>query len=86
MGRSKFVEEATVEELEAQLKKLQELNLKPVMLTDIDLGPLKAECHIYINTIAEGKLVDEDTKQGIFECAITTFFGKDIWKWVNDRQ
>jgi len=59
------------------------MKVKPNMIETPDLLPLKKICQEYIDAIADGKYVDDDFTHYIFECALSTFFGKDVWNFVN---
>jgi|WetSurSiteA1Bulk_404760.scaffolds.fasta_scaffold00586_20 hypothetical protein len=84
MSRPKFLEEATAEELEKRLEELKNV-APPKMLDNPELDRLKTECQIYIDTLAKGNKPDRDSKQYIYESAMTAFFGKDIFKWINRK-
>lgn len=69
------------EELQNELRKRSE---KPKQLAEFDLLLLTETCGEYIDRIASGKYhEDDDIKHYIFECAIETIYGKDVWKWIN---
>ena len=59
------------------------MKVKPNMIETPDLLPLKKICQEYINTIANEKYVDDDLSHYIFECALSTFFGREVWNFVN---
>jgi hypothetical protein len=84
MSRPKFLEEATVEELKARIEEIEK-EVPPKALSDPNFEKLKAECQIYIDTLANGKKPDEDSAHYISEAALTAFFGKDVFKWINKK-
>lgn len=57
-------------------------------LDGIDLAELKIACQAYIWLIDQ-KEGDRDTlercEHAIFEKAMETFYGPDIWDWINER-
>lgn len=57
---------------------------KPIIVS-IDISRLKNMCQEYIDLVDKGEYIDDDFKHYIFECALETFFGKDIWKFVNSK-
>ncbi|MCP4990913.1 MAG: hypothetical protein GY928_34180 [Colwellia sp.] len=58
---------------------------KPQQLTEIDIAPLREVCQQYIDDLEEHGYADEDFDYYIYEAAITMFFGKDVWQWINHR-
>lgn len=59
---------------------------KPIIIESPDLSALKTMCQQYIDDIANNEYIDDDFSHYVFECALTTFFGKDVWKFVNHRE
>ena len=63
---------------------------KPKQLSDkeIDLTELRNVCQGYIDFIDNDKEYYEDNNYDhyIFEKAMTTIFGKDVFDWINQRQ
>lgn len=63
---------------------------KPKQLSDkeIDLTELRNICQGYIDFIDNDKeyYEDNDNDHYIFEKAMTTIFGKDVFDWMNKRQ
>lgn len=41
-------------------------------------------CQSYIDSLA-GEKYFKDAENHIFEAAITTFYGADVWDWINER-
>jgi hypothetical protein len=64
--------------------------IKPTLLKDeeINLDELKALCQFHINYIDNDKIYSEDNDNAhyIFEKAIETLFGKNVWDFINTRQ
>lgn len=58
---------------------------KPIIIDSPDLSALKKMCQEYIDAIADDEYIDDDFNHYIFECALSTFFGKDVWKFVNSK-
>ena len=59
---------------------------KPIIVETPDLFALRKICQEYIDAVATREYVDEDLSHYIFECALSTFFGKDVWNFVNNRE
>jgi hypothetical protein len=59
---------------------------KPDMIEFPDFTELKKICQSYIEEVAKGDYVDEDFPHYIFETAITTLFGNDVWTFINQRK
>lgn len=63
---------------------------KPKQLTEkeIDLTELRNVCQGYIDFIDNDNEYYEDNNNDhyIFEKAMTTIFGKDVFDWINQRQ
>lgn len=83
----KVLQQFSIEELQEELNKRKEIkNLKkPELLEFFDLSKLKSMCQSYINDIDELGHTNEDTIQYIFECAIETFFGHEVWSYINKK-
>ena len=63
---------------------------KPILLKDeeINLKELKEQCQSYIDYIDDDEKYSEDNDNAhyVFEKAMETLFGKDVWKFINERQ
>jgi hypothetical protein len=57
---------------------------KPIIVS-IDISELKNMCQEYIDLVDKGEYIDDDFQHYIFECALETFFGKDVWKFINSK-
>lgn len=58
----------------------------PEIQQNIDLLDLKNVCQEYINYInSEEYHEDNDYKHYIYETALETIFGKDVWDFVNSK-
>jgi hypothetical protein len=58
-------------------------NRKPVMIETPDFSELKEMVQQYIDDVSEGKYIDTDIYEYVFECAVETFFGKGVWDYIN---
>ena len=60
---------------------------KPEEKKEIDTTLLKAAANLYLNHVAENYHPDlEDRyKNKLFEIALETIFGKDVWDFVNSK-
>jgi hypothetical protein len=61
---------------------------KPKQLDNIDLQKLRNICQDYIEFIDDDEEYHEDNDYDhyIFESAMETVFGKDIWDFINNRR
>ena len=56
---------------------------KPEQILSPDLEPLRSICRDYINDLSENGYVDEDHAHYIFEIAMTTIYGENVWNFIN---
>ena len=61
---------------------------KPKQLETVDLQNLRKICQDYMNFVDNDEEYhdDNDYNQYIFEMAMETFFGKDVWMFINHRR
>jgi hypothetical protein len=60
---------------------------KPELITNVDLTALSKICKDYIDFVASRKYhEDNDFKHYIYEVAMETFFGKDVFNYINKRK
>jgi hypothetical protein len=80
----KTLQDATVEELEAALEAKR--NEAPRMNGNPDISPLK---DLVSNLMAEharhGEFRSKDFEQHLYETVFETFYGPDVFKWMNAR-
>lgn len=50
-----------------------------------NLKKLQSTCKSYIKEVFKGESEDSDTPHYIFECAMTTFYGEDVWGWIREN-
>ena len=82
------IDEFTCEVLQKELERRRELREeleKPKQLEGFDLGPLMKICSDYIDYIATDWHGDNDWDHYIYETAIETMYGKDVWDWINKK-
>lgn len=84
------------EELKSELEKRKK-NSIPKMIENPDLTNLKHALQIYINTISqlnynedydkddEDEVSYEDMEHYIYELTLKTFFGYDVFDWINEN-
>lgn len=75
-------------ELQAELnsrKEVQRQADKPCMIEVPDYKALRGLCQKYIDDLHEKNWVDDDLKHYVFETAMTTFFGPNVWGWINKQ-
>ena len=61
---------------------------KPKQLENPDLENLRSICQDYLDFIDNDAAYSEDNDYDcyIFEAALMAIFGKNVWKFVNNRQ
>lgn len=61
---------------------------KPKQLETVDLQNLRKICQDYMNFVDDDEEYhdDNDYNQYIFERAMETFYGKDVWTFINNRR
>lgn len=79
-----MLENISTRELEKESER-QTREEKPRSIDNPDITRLQNICCEYINDLASDGYVDEDYEQYIFEAAMETVFGKDVWKFINDK-
>lgn len=78
----KGLSEFSIEELEAEIKKRNEPP-DPIASKHINLTKLQKQAAEYLQQIKEKGYTDDDSEHFIFEAVMETFYGTDIWKWIN---
>ncbi len=58
--------------------------IKPLVVSCPNFTELISLCASHIDDIDSGN-EDEDTRQFIYEEAMMAVYGKDIFKWINER-
>ena len=77
--------EFTEDELVAEIKR-RRWGDKPPMLQHTDFNKLVETCQKYINYVdSDDYHEDNDWSHYIYEAVIETLYGKDVWKWINNR-
>ena len=79
---------ASDDDLRKEIEKRKVASAKPepilFSLADASFFLLQKLCLSYIDSLAGGEYF-KDAEYHIFEAAITLFYGKDVWKWINER-
>ena len=52
---------------------------------EIDIDPLRMICEDYMDAVSTNKYVDDDLEHYIFECAMETLYGDDVWDYINSK-
>jgi len=84
MGEDEFISilnKFTDEELEEELARRRE---PPKPVEHPNLGDLKAVAQEYLDDIKENGRPSKDSKNYIFESVMKTFYGPDIFSWINE--
>ena len=83
-----MLDNISTEDLEKEIDKRKKQKVKdekPTQLENIDIKSLKEICQNYIDDLEKNAYADEDYEHYIFETAMNCIFGKDVWKWINER-
>lgn len=56
----------------------------PIELGTIDIEPLRQICAGYLELINKGEEM-KDGRHYIYEVAMETFYGKEVWKFINSK-
>lgn len=76
----------TDEELKQEIERRENEKKKadrPYRIPIFNFEPLAKLCENYINELDSKGWVNDDLQHYIFESAMTTFFGNDVWTWIN---
>ena len=76
----------STKELQEELKRRQEFDKikpKPKLIDLPDIKPLQAICQQYIESLGKDD-EDDDDEHYIFEVAMETFFGEDVWIYIDN--
>lgn len=80
-----YTDEQLQQEL-AERKRQKDEAEKPRQLETVDLMHLRKSCQAQIDCIAvHGDYDDNDADHYIYEAAMTAIFGKDVFKWINQK-
>ena len=64
--------------------KISRLFPKPELISDPDISRLRDMCMDIVNNISdENGFNGKDDEVYIYECAMNTFYGKDVFKYIN---
>jgi hypothetical protein len=74
----------TDEELEEELKRRKSLP-KILSSENINLARLRKQANEYIVSIEEDGKPPKDAERYIFEEVMKTFYGSEIFKWINEN-
>lgn len=74
----------STEQLEEEILKRKNFKKeKPKLLKNVNVVALRKLCSKYIDFVDSDDYSDDNDYAGyIFEVAMTTFYGDDIWEWV----
>lgn len=61
---------------------------QPKKLKEINIDKLSEICEQYIKFIDNDEEYSEDNDNDhyIFECAMETMYGENVWDWINSRR
>ncbi len=73
------------EAIEKELAKISDIgNIKPAMILNRDYTKLENMVESVMKEIEEDDY-NEDNDHYIYECVMETFYGPDVWKWINNN-
>lgn len=67
-----------------KLRKLSKEKARPKLVSNPNISDLLKRAEAYLDEV-EGDHVDDDTEHYLFESVMETFYGKDVWLWVNNN-
>lgn len=91
----KYTKEELLEEvkklkvLQEHLQKLIKKKDRPKIYFGINSDRLEKELEEYIDLVDKGEMSDDredDWKQSIFERVLMTFYGDDVFEWINKKR
>jgi hypothetical protein len=77
-----YTTEELEEELERRKKQKEEI---PEPLASVDYSNIYNMCTMYIYDLHQYGEESKDFEHYLFECALETIYGKDIWFWINEK-
>jgi hypothetical protein len=78
------LEHYTDEELKAELDQRQ-APPDPLASEDVNISELAKQASEYIEDVQRDGCPSKDAEHFIFESVMETFYGKDVWNWLNKR-
>ena len=84
----KTVRDFTTDQLEEELRRRREEVYRaerPQRVNQIDWNPLAMMIDDYIDNLYNKKWPGKDLEHYVFETAVNTLYGKDVWPWVRKR-
>ena len=78
-----YTDEQLQEELDRRKRKI-EARKKPQQVGKYNLMPLRKHCQNHIDSLEAGTARDDD-EHYIYEVAMITVFGKNVFDWINQR-
>ncbi len=82
-----MIETYTDEQLQEELsrrKRKKEAMKKPKQVRQYNLVPLRKHCQNHIDSLEAGTARADD-EHYIYEVAMITIFGKNVFDWINER-
>ncbi len=81
-----MIKNISTENLQAEIdrrQKVKEKRLIPKLIETPDIKPLQTICQNYTNELIKNGYVRDDLEHYIFETAMETVFGKNVWQFIN---
>ena len=81
-----YLKDCSIKDLELALQeKKNDLNEKPQIKDNIDLKNLITLLEAHVGALKHGERTKDD-KHYIYEEAMQTFYGENIWEWINSTR
>lgn len=82
MTNTLMLSEYSIERLEAEIARRKEKEL-PLTLEHVDFSYLRNKVIHYVERTVRDTWPQDDSKTDIFEAAVESVYGKDIWRILN---
>lgn len=60
-------------------------SVRPAPVATVDLAKLNAACVAYFEEIEQGKHDNDDSEHRIFEVAMKTLYGDNVFEYINSK-
>lgn len=88
MGEDEFtslLKKFTDDELENELKRRRQAP-DPLESEDVNISNIRKHAKEYIESVHKTGRPPKDAEHFIFESVMATFYGNDIWSWLNENK
>ena len=81
MSLNRYSDDELLEEIERRKEDIPEKLPKE----ERDWSTVKTNAAEHLDNIRRGKGRDDDDEHFIYESVMVALYGKDVWKWINER-